>query len=116
MWERAIAICEAEIQWCLKNFSDEAHYKLSCAEDLQDAISAEPLPTRAEQLAHARQLPEIKAMVETSALINQKLRDLTFSRHSTVNPPMTAFIDLTLPEQAIADYEAALAALEVKNP
>jgi hypothetical protein len=74
-----------------------------------------PLPTHAETLAHALTLPEIKALVETSAHINQCLRDVTFSRTSTIDPPTTAFISLKLSGQVIRDYEAAIAALETKD-
>lgn len=97
--------------------TDPHHYRLNSAREARqyaDAIRTLPLPTPAETLAHALQLPEIKALLNTGSHIRQHLRDVTFSRASAINPPMTAFISLKLPEQAIADYDAALAALEPK--
>lgn len=79
-----------------------------------EAIRAIPLPTHAETLAYALQMPEIEALVNMGTHIRQHLRGVTFSVASSTNPPLTSFISLKLPEQAIADFDAALAALEPK--
>ena len=94
MRERALKAASSVVQ----DYKDQGGYKYAdAAEYAVDRIHAIPLPTPAETLAYALELPEIKALVEAARPYIATVNDADFGRQ-------------------MCEYEALVAALAALEP